>query len=80
MSESYEGLSFPKADMDAATTILQEAPVDGPEIRVIGIINGDKVIKPQWGDSKAVIISERTLATLEKLGVGITDNPDEYLI
>lgn len=71
-------------EMTAVTTILQEAnPMDNPTLTVIGILNKGtdketKLIKADWS-GVTTPLSPRTLSALEKLGIGVNDNPDNYV-
>lgn len=75
------GVDLTAADMESATKILQEAPVDQPTVRVIGTLDeGEtKVVKPDWTAAGAITLSGRTLQALEKIGINVVDNPEEYI-
>ena len=62
------------------SAILQEVTnVDAPKITVIGALNGSKVVKPEWADSKPITLSDRTIAAVQKLGIEVVDEPANYV-
>jgi hypothetical protein len=50
-----------------------------PELIVLGVLNGAKVVKGNWPNGTTATLSDRTLAALEKLGLGVHDEPSNYV-
>lgn len=71
-------------EMTAVTTVLQEAnPMDNPTLTVIGILNKGtdketKLVKADWS-GVTTPLSPRTISALEKLGINVNDNEQDYV-
>jgi hypothetical protein len=81
MTDIPWGETVAESDMTTATRILQEAPLDTPTVRVIGKLNDGEsvVVKPEWTTNGAITLSKRTISALEKIGITVDDNPDNYV-
>lgn len=71
-------VSVSTEDVQAATAILSEAPVDNPVVQVIGVLNGAKLVKATW-NGQTTTLSDRTISALQKIGITVEDKKDNYV-
>lgn len=85
MSEDNGGFGLgTDEEMSQLTQVLQEAnPMGNPTVTVIGILNKgtdkeSKLIKADW-NGHTTTLSGRVLGAMEKLGINVRDEPENYV-
>ncbi len=84
-TDPNEAITINPEDSAEVIGILQEAnPMDQPQLTVIGMLNKgtDKEVKlcrADWNGNTSSL-SPRTLSALEKIGINVVDEPENYVI